>query len=185
MPGVARILLSEQWVTHAGSASRVMFVHSAPKALWPVIFFLPWFLLGSAYLGEWALARGARLIGRASTGTRARLGFSAAQLRLIGLALLLVTTPLALADPLPAAQAPCAVATPEEARTLGDTLFEQGAYQSAGDCYQVAGELALANRAYVKAVEPRSAATARQLSDQSYQAKTMLRKVELAFHPAH
>jgi len=127
-----------------------MFGHSAPKALWPVIFFLPWFLLGSAYLGEWALARGARLIGLASTGTGDRLGFSAARLRLIGLAFLLMT-----------------------------------AYQSAGDCYQAAGELALANRAYVKAVEPRSATTARQLSDQRDQAKTMLRKVELAFHPGH
>lgn len=162
-----------------------MFSHSAPKALWPVIFFLPWFLLGSAYLGEWALARGARLLGLASTGTRDRLGFSAARLRLIGLALLLMTAPLALADPLPAAQGPCAVATTEEARTLADTLFEQGAYQSAGDCYQAAGELALANRAYVRAVEPRSAATARQLSDQRDQAKTILRKVELAFHPGH
>jgi hypothetical protein len=162
-----------------------MFSHSGPKALWPVIFFLPWFVLGSVYLGDWALDRGARWIGRSSTGAREGLGFSAARLRLIGLALLLMTAPLALADPLPAAEAPCTVATPGEARTLGDTLFEQGAYQSAGDCYQAAGELALANRAYVKAVEPRSAATARQLSDQRDQAKTMLSKVELAFHPGH
>ena len=162
-----------------------MFSHPGPRALWPVVFFLPWFVLGSVYLGDWALDRGARWIGRASTGTREGLGFSAARLRLIALALLLITAPLALADPQPGAQAPCAVTTPAEARTLGDTLFDQGAYQRAGDCYQAAGELALANRAYVKAVEPQSAATARQLSDQRDQAKTMLRKVELAFHPGH
>jgi len=162
-----------------------MISHSGPRALWPVIFFLPWFLLGSAYLGDWALDRATRLIGPASAGTRKGPRFSAARLRLIGLALLLMTAPLALADPLPEPQAPCAVTTPEEARTLGDRLFEQGAYQSAGDCYQAAGELALADRAYVKAVEPRSAATARQLADQRDQAKTMLRKVELAFHSGH
>jgi len=152
-----------------------MFHHPGARALWPVVFFLPWFLLGSAYLGEWAVDRGAR----------SRRGFSAARLRLIGLGLLLITAPLARADPLPEGQAPCPVTTLAEARTLGDTLFEQGDYQSAGDCYQAAGELALANRAYVRAVEPRSAVTARQLSDQSDQAKTMLRKVELAFHAGH
>jgi hypothetical protein len=98
---------------------------------------------------------------------------------------LLITAPLALADPLPEGQAPCPVTTQEQARTLADTLFEQGAYQRAAECYQAAGELALANRAYVRAVEPRSAETARQLSDQRDQAKTMLRKVELAFHSGH
>ena len=168
-----------------GPVSRLMFSHHGPRALWPVVFFLPWFFLGSAYLGEWALDRGARLIRLASTGTRYRLGFSAATLRIIGLGLLLITAPLALADPVSEGQAPCPVTTHEEARALGDVLFEQGAYQNAGECYQAAGEFALANRAFVRAVEPRSAATAHQLSDQRDQAKTMLRKVELAFHPGH
>lgn len=162
-----------------------MFAHPGPRGLWPVIFFLPWFLLGSAYLGEWALDRGARWLRLASSGTHSRLEFSAARLRLIGLGLLLVIAPLAHADPLPVAQGACPVTTQEEARRLGDTLSEQGAYQSAGECYQAAGELALANQAYVRAVEPRSATTAHQLSDQRDQAKTMLRKVELAFHTGH
>ena len=162
-----------------------MFPHAGPRGLWPVIFFLPWFLVGSAYLGEWALHRGARWLRLAATGTHYPLEFSAARLRIIALGLLLITAPLALADTVAEGQAPCPVTTHEEARALGDMLFEQGAYQRAGECYQAAGEFALANRAYVRAVEPRSAATARQLSDQRDQAKSMLRKVELAFHAGH
>jgi len=77
------------------------------------------------------------------------------------------------------------VTAQEEARRLGDSLFEQGAYQSAGECYQAAGEYELANRAFVKAVGPRSEVTASQLSEQRDQAKTMLRKVQLAFHSGH
>ena len=162
-----------------------MLSHPGPRALWPVIFFLPWFLLGSAYLGEWALRRGARVLSVASTGSHYRLGFSPARLRVIALGLLLITAPLALADSVAEVQAPCPVTTHEEARALGDVLFEQGAFQSAGECYQAAGEFALANRAYVRAVEPRSAVTAHQLSDQRDQAKSMLRKVEFAFHAGH
>jgi hypothetical protein len=104
---------------------------------------------------------------------------------LIGLGLLLITASVALADPVPEAHAPCPVTAREEARRLGDSLFEQGAYQSAGECYQAAGEYGLANRAFVKAVGPQSAVTASQLSEQRDQAKTMLRKVQLAFHPEH
>jgi hypothetical protein len=113
------------------------------------------------------------------------MAFSAARLRIIGLALLLITAPLALADPVLEGHAACPVTTQQEARGLGDMLFEQGAYQSAGVCYQAAGEYALANRAFVKAVGPESAVTARQLSEQREQAKMMLRKVQLAFRAEH
>jgi len=68
---------------------------------------------------------------------------------------------------------------------MAQELFEQGAYRRAGECYQAAGEYDLANRAFVKAVEPEGAATARQLSDQRDQAKTMLRKVQQAFRSGH
>jgi hypothetical protein len=162
-----------------------MFLHSGVRALWPVIFFLPFFFLGSAFLGEWLLRRRARSIGLPSAGTRFRRTLSAASLPLIGLGLLLVTAPLALADPVPESHADCPVSTQQEARRLGDALFEQGAYQRAGECYQAAGEYALANRAFVNAVGPQSAVTARQLSEQKDQAKTMLRKVQLAFRAEH
>jgi hypothetical protein len=170
---------------------RVMHPYHGFKALWPVIFFLPWLLLGSAYLGGWALHRLSSPARLPSIGTRYGMAFPAGRLRvvgvglLIGLGLLLITASVALADPVPEAHAPCPVTAQDEARRLGDSLFEQGAYQSAGECYQAAGEYGRANRAFVKAVGPQSAVTASQLSEQREQAKTMLRKVELAFHPGH
>jgi hypothetical protein len=167
-----------------------MFPHHGVRALWPVIFFLPWLLLGGAYLSEWALHRLSRPISLASIGARYRMAIPAGSLRIVGLGLLiglglfLITASTALADPVPEAHAPCA-ATPEEARRVGDSLYEQGAYQSAGECYQAAGEYGLANRAFVKAVGPQSTVTAGQLSEQRDRAKMMLRKVELAFRTEH
>jgi hypothetical protein len=104
-------------------------------------------------------------------------------LGIIGLGFLLSAAPLALADPPPGES--CPASSPEQARTLAAELFEQGAYERAGDCYQAAGESTLAHRAFIKAVGPASAATARQLSDQSEQAKMMLRRVQRAFHTDH
>lgn len=48
-----------------------MFVHGGFRPLWPVIFFLPWFFLGVAYLLEWLrLTRNSRFADqRASAGT--------------------------------------------------------------------------------------------------------------------
>lgn len=34
-----------------------MFLHPGFRPLWPVIFFLPWLLLGAAYILLWALQR--------------------------------------------------------------------------------------------------------------------------------
>jgi hypothetical protein len=109
----------------------------------------------------------------------------AGSLRIAGLGLFLITASTARADPVPEAHTPCPVTTQEEARRLGDSLYEQGAYQSAGECYQAAGEYGLANRAFVKAVGPQSTVTAGQLSEQRDRAKMMLRKVELAFRAEH
>jgi hypothetical protein len=167
-----------------------MLPHHGVRALWPVIFFLPWLLLGGAYLSEWALHRLSRPIRLASIGARYRMAIPAGSLRIVGLGLLiglglfLITASTALADPVPETHAPCP-ATQEEARRLGDSLYEQGAYQSAGECYQAAGEYGLANRAFVKAVGPQSTVTAGQLSEQRDRAKMMLRKVELAFRTEH
>jgi hypothetical protein len=103
---------------------------------------------------------------------------------MLAVALLLLTAaPFALADPAPGEH--CPVSTPAQARELADTLFEQGAYQRAGDCYQAAGEYARADRAFLKAVSPESAETARQLSDQRNQAKALLRQVRRAFGADH
>ena len=112
-----------------------------------------------------------------------QVGFNA--LRIIGLGFLLTATRLAVADPAQEEHQHCPGPTQEEARALGDVLFERGAYQRAGECYQAAGEYALANRAFFKAVGPESAVTARQLSDQRSQAKTMLRNLQQAFRVDH
>jgi hypothetical protein len=99
--------------------------------------------------------------------------------------LLLTVVSPAHADPAIEAPQHCAVSTQEQARQLADVLFGQGAYQRAGECYQAAGQLALADKAFLKAVGPESAATARQLSDQRDQAKALLHKVQQAFRSDH
>ena len=102
-------------------------------------------------------------------------------LRAAAVALLLTATRLALADAAPAEHAPCPVSTQEQARGLAEVLFEQGDYQHSGACYQAAGEYALANRAFLRAVEPQGAKTARQLSEQGEQTKALVRKMRRAF----
>jgi hypothetical protein len=89
----------------------------------------------------------------------------------------LAAAPLALADPAPDGTQQCALMAPEQARCLGKQLFDQGAYQRAGECYQVAGDLALANLALLKALKPESTATERRLAEQRDQAKALLHKV--------
>ena len=102
----------------------------------------------------------------------------------MGLSLLLAAAPLALAEPAIEGQQGCPAAS-KEAHSLGDRFFEQGSYRAAGACYLAAGDYARANSAFVKDVEPASAATARQLSDQGQQAKTMLRNFQVAFSSHH
>jgi hypothetical protein len=168
-----------------------MLPHHGLKALWPAIFFLPWLLLGTVYLSEWALSRFSRPIKLASIGARHRIAFPEGGLRIVGLGLLialgllLMSASVARADPVPEGLASCPVTAKEEARKLGDSLYEQGAYQKAGACYQAAGEYDLANRAFVRAVGPQSTATASQLSGQRDQAKMLARRIELTFHSGH
>jgi hypothetical protein len=114
-----------------------------------------------------------------------RISFGAESLRILALCLLLAAGSLAVADEVPEEHSACPVSSAEQARTVGDVLFEQGAYQSAATCYQAAREYALADRAFLKALEPASAATARRVSEQSEQTKTMWRSVARAFRADH
>jgi hypothetical protein len=91
--------------------------------------------------------------------------------------LLFAAAALAFADSPPDASQPCRLMTAVEARSLGKQLFEQGAYQRAGECYQAAGDLPLANQAFFKALKPESTATERRLAEQRDQAKALLRQV--------
>lgn len=97
--------------------------------------------------------------------------------------LLTIAVPPALADP--AAHQQCPVASPEQARRLGDEFFDQGDYQVAGECYEAAGQHALANRAFVKAVGPQSESASHQLSVQRDQAQDLLHRVQKAFRTKH
>ena len=107
-------------------------------------------------------------------------------LRSLGLGLVLLTAvPLALADPAPAERCPVSVASPEQARWLADALFEQGAYQRAGECYEAAGDHALADKAFLRAVGAQSSATTHQLSEQRDQAKALFHQVQQAFRGSH
>lgn len=75
----------------------------------------------------------------------------------------------------------CPASTAQQARALADQLFQAGQYEGAGKCYEVAGEYARANRAFLDAVEPESKATARQLSDQRNTAKKLAHQLQRAF----
>ncbi|HEY2341224.1 MAG TPA: hypothetical protein VGH75_11885 [Steroidobacteraceae bacterium] len=96
--------------------------------------------------------------------------------------LLFGATPLALADLPIDAEARCGVTTSQEAGWVAERLFEQGAYERAGQCYEAAGDFRHANVAFVKAVEAESNAGERRLSAQRDQAKALLRQVQQSFH---
>ena len=112
----------------------VMFVHSGYRPLWPLIFFLPWLFLGSAYLGGWVLHRRSRSIGPSSVRPRHRTALVAGILFIIAFCFLLIVAPSALAAPVPEGYAACPVTTSEQARSMADNLSERGDYQSAGVC---------------------------------------------------
>jgi hypothetical protein len=98
---------------------------------------------------------------------------------------LVAFAPLALADGDLEEEPHCPAATTEQARSLANELLDQGVYQRAAECYQAAGEYGLANRAFLNAVEPESKMTARQVSDQRDQARSLLRQVQQAFSSRH
>ena len=94
----------------------------------------------------------------------------------------LAAVQIALADPATEPRPPCAVTRIEEARALADKLFEKGEYQHAGACYQVAGDMAHANLAFLKATGPASEESARALKGQADQARALFESVGRAFH---
>ena len=79
----------------------------------------------------------------------------------------------------------CAVASPQEAAIVADKLFEREAYQQAGASYQVAGDMAHANLAFLKAAGPRGEDTARGLKAQQQAAKALFSKVGNALRTNH
>ena len=86
------------------------------------------------------------------------------------------------ADPAANPQRLCEAASPREAAALADQLFGRGDYQHAGACYQVAGDMAHANLAYLKASGPQGEDTARALKAQGDAAKALFASVGHALH---
>jgi len=164
-----------------------MFAHSAFRPLWPVVFFLPWLLVGVAYIFEALLRRRVRLASlQRAVDTHLhrhprRIGASLMILGLVCLAAIHV----ARADPATETARACEVSAPREARQLADQLYERGEYQRAGACYDLAGDPLRAQRAYLKAAGPGTEATARRLKEQGNTANAMFSQVERAFRGTH
>jgi hypothetical protein len=91
----------------------------------------------------------------------------------------------AFADPAADAQRVCQVGSSQAAAALADKLFERGEYQHAGACYQIAGDMAHANLAYLKASGPQGEDTARALKVQGEAAKALFASVGHALHKNH
>jgi hypothetical protein len=166
-----------------------MFVHTEFRPPWADVFILPWLLLGLAYLVGSVLYRryaadASRRFHRKTEGAggldlrRRHRGT-----RILGWALLAATR-LVLGDPAHESLA-CEAASPQEARSLADVLYERGEYQRAGECYQAAGDASHAQLAFLKAVGPNSEATARAFRQQQDAAKSLLSKVQQAFRSDH
>jgi hypothetical protein len=75
----------------------------------------------------------------------------------------------------------CRETTPEQARSLADKAWRDGAYRRAGECYLVAGEQALANEAFVKATAHSTADTSRRLASNLNDVKAQARQMKQAF----
>jgi hypothetical protein len=99
---------------------------------------------------------------------------------LAGLALAQV----AFADPAADAARLCE-ASGSQAAALAAKLFERGDYRHAGACYQVSGDMAHANLAYLKASGPQGEDTARALKAQGDAAKALFASVGRALHKNH
>ena len=93
--------------------------------------------------------------------------------------------PVGRTEPIPGDATGCAAATPEQAKWLADHLYRQREYQRAGDCYEAAGDLADANEAFVKAVQAKSDATAKDLQRQGHIAKMLFTGVQRAVRSNH
>jgi hypothetical protein len=163
-----------------------MFAHTGFRPLWPVIFFLPWFLLGAGYLVQSFARRAVQgMPGRASGAVRAyRRSWRLGGLTIVAL-LALAAAHHAFADSSAAGAGRCAATTPEAAQSLADLLYDKGDYQRAGECYDAAGDSLRAQRAFLRAVRPNTEAAARGVREDSDNAKALFSRLGQAFRSNH
>jgi hypothetical protein len=86
------------------------------------------------------------------------------------------------ATTVPVGQRDCDAASVEQARALADHFYQQGDYQRAGNCYLVAREPSLADRAFLKSTGPAGAEAVRSLAQSRDEAKAQFQKIKEAFH---
>lgn len=164
-----------------------MFVHTGFRPLWPVIFFLPWFLLGAAYILQAIPRRRARAVPvqvSAQPRPYRRSWRLRGSLTLVAL-LALAVARYAFADPAADGAGRCVAASAQEAQTRADLLYEAGDYQRAGECYDAAGDPLRAQRAFLRAVRPNTEAAARGVRSDTDNAKALFSRVGQAFRSNH
>jgi hypothetical protein len=162
----------------------MFFEHAGFRPLWPVVAFVPWFILGLAYLLRSVHTQEARAPARSRTRRlRPRKGHVLWAIAW-GFAWLAAARGI-LAEPPPAAPRACAAASQADARSLADSLYEKGDYQRAGECYAAAGDMAQADRAFVKATGPKGEEAARDLKTQADAAQALFARVGHAFRSNH
>ena len=125
--------------------------------------------------GKNRVLTGEPMIGRFSRS------FWEAHTRALASLLMLAATAPSLADGTLEKLPDCGASSPQEARSLGDLLIKQTAYQRAAACYEAAGDYDLANGAYLKAVGPESKRTAHDLEQQRDQTKALIHNIQLSF----
>jgi hypothetical protein len=164
-----------------------MFVHTGFRPLWPVIFFLPWFLLGIAYILQAIPRRRVRAVPVQTSALPRpyrrswRLRGSLTLVALLGLAV----AHYAFADPAADGAGRCVAASPQEAQIRADMFYEEGDYQRAGECYDAAGDPLRAQRAFLRAVRPNTEAAARGARVDTDNAKALFSRVGQAFRSNH
>lgn len=98
------------------------------------------------------------------------------------------TSTAAVATVAPAAELRCTTASPERAHQLAVEAWQDGSYHLAGECYLAAGEPVMADRAFVKAVAPQAALTARKLAENRDEVEAQIRQWKQAvqaLRPVH
>ena len=109
---------------------------------------------------------------------------------LVAVALLTIAAPACLAQSPSTSAPPAAIAsdpslrcdakTAGEARALAERLFQQSAYQQAGECYRASGDYARANKAYLKAARIASIEGARRLAEAREESRAQLQRWQAA-----
>ena len=149
-----------------------------------------WLLTAGPAAAIVLLVPGGTAIALLTWALRHRSVFSRSWLRAAGIGLL-TSARLAFADPAPDAvqTAPpsntghsCVASSAEQARSLGNVLFERGAYQNAGECYIAAGDYTRANLAFLKAAMPESATAARDFAETRNAAKAEFQRIRRNLH---